>query len=519
MDNQTHKANNSKVVGEWVGYIDKDNHKEFVRFEFDEQWCDLPKRKQYGAKVVQDEGIGVFSVSNLLRFQINTDNQEQTLTGRIDKEGEFILWPVAKSDANLNHAVGGSYRLDNGREFFVFAEKFIFPVWQLNYREEERLVRLFLIRDSTYLSEQCEIFEFSGNVLTVKDTINDQHIGVQVTLYNQENLQIDFAGGYTLAGTLFTPDSSLKSAPYPLVILVHGGGPGLRDDYLAVADLFARAENAVFVYDKRGWGESTGEEIWSDIYALADDAEEVIQQLRSHPKIDSDKIGLWGFSNGGWVAPLAGSRFHDISFVVVFSGSGVSPSRQEQVRRCTVAREVLGASEEQALVLERFWEHSFQFFATGKWTKALEQVIDEVENDKEIQTLPKHQGYPDFLQPVPPKRTKDEWLELGGEDPSVLLNPVSIFGKLAAKVLFVWGEKDSIVPAEESRQAIVAGLPDNDSYSILMVPDAGHQLMLIDDGIIYHQDLGDETQRLMRVSRVYAPNVWKTVTEWVHASW
>ena len=199
-------------------------------------------------------------MSNLLRFQINTDNQEQTLTGRIDKEGEFILWPVAKSDANLNHTVGGSYRLDNGREFFVFAEKFIFPVWQLNYREEERLVRLFLIRDSTYLSEQCEIFEFSGNVLTVKDTINDQHIGVQVTLYNQENLQIDFAGGYTLAGTLFTPDSSLKSAPYPLVILVHGGGPGLRDDYLAVADLFARAENAVFVYDKRGWGESTGEE-------------------------------------------------------------------------------------------------------------------------------------------------------------------------------------------------------------------------------------------------------------------
>ena len=80
-----------------------------------------------------------------------------------------------------------------------------------------------------------------------------------------------------------------------------------------------------------------------------------------------------------------------------------------------------------------------------------------------------------FYNPYQPKRTKDEWLELGGEDPSVLLNPVSIFEKLAANVLFVWGEKDSIVPAEESRQAIVAGLPDNDSYSILMVPDAGHQ--------------------------------------------
>ncbi|MFN8488896.1 MAG: alpha/beta fold hydrolase [Caldilineaceae bacterium] len=462
----------TKLSGEWVGSILKDDQEEFIRISFTEQWCDLPQRKQFNLSIFVTEADNAFTVSDSFYFAIERNDRAQGLNGNVNQISNFCLWPVAKADTAPNQTVGGSYQLNNGREFFIAAEAGIhWPVWQLYYHEGDNLVRLYPIGEENYLSELCELFTFSGNKLSVRSAHGEQNTGLRITLYTEESLEIAVETGYKLAGSLLTP---LQPGPHPLVILIHGAGPGLRGDYLMVADIFARQGIAVFVYDKRGWGKSTGEPMWSDIFKLADDAEAVIRQVRQHPKVDAKRMGLWGFSNGGWVAPLAASRCHDIAFIISFSGSGVPPARQEQIRRCTVAKEVLGASADQVALLERFWGEVFRFGATGEWTTALENVIDTVENDLGLQALPKHEGYPEQLQPVPPRRTRAEWLEFGGQDAQMALDPVPIFRELPSPILFVWGEQDSVVPAEESRRAIVNGLQNRDNYAILMAPNAGH---------------------------------------------
>jgi len=40
------------------------------------------------------------------------------------------------------------------------------------------------------------------------------------------------------------------------------------------------------------------------------------------------RVGLWGFSQGGWVTPLAASLSRDIAFIIPVSEPGVSPAEQ-----------------------------------------------------------------------------------------------------------------------------------------------------------------------------------------------
>lgn len=93
-------------------------------------------------------------------------------------------------------------------------------------------------------------------------------------------------------------------------------------------------------------------------------------------------------------------------------------------------------------------------------------------------------------------------------------DPVPIFQKLTAPILFVWGEQDSVVPVKASRAAIVAGLQDHTNYKILMIPNAGH-LFLLDPTLTCQRPIGDEAQLLMRAPRAFAPGLWREIMDWV----
>src|SRR5262249_31118792 len=135
--------------------------------------------------------------------------------------------------------------------------------------------------------------------------------------YKQE--EVSFQNGEVkLAGTLLTP---LKKGRRPAVVFFHGSGPQTRESYLRFfADLFARRGVVALIYDKRGTGASTGE-VWyrtGDRFdVLAADALSGVRFLLSRPEVDPKKIGLWGLSQGGWLAPLAASRSKDIAFLIV----------------------------------------------------------------------------------------------------------------------------------------------------------------------------------------------------------
>ena len=124
----------------------------------------------------------------------------------------------------------------------------------------------------------------------------------------------------------------------PAVVFVGGSGAAHFREYvpgfteILIEEIFLPRDIAVFYYNKRGVGESSGSWKWGSIERRAEDTLTAVDHLRNEPGIDPNRIGLIGHSQGGWVVQLAGSLDEDIEFVISFSGPTVSVREQDTHR-------------------------------------------------------------------------------------------------------------------------------------------------------------------------------------------
>lgn len=127
-------------------------------------------------------------------------------------------------------------------------------------------------------------------------------------------------GPVRLAGTLTLPR---RGGPHPAVILIHGAGRTIPTrDFGYWSSYFAGHGIAVLAFDKRGGGASTGDANTATYEDLADDVLAGLTYLQSRRDIAADRIGVYGTSNGGYIAPLAAARSQGrIAFITVRSGS------------------------------------------------------------------------------------------------------------------------------------------------------------------------------------------------------
>ena len=137
--------------------------------------------------------------------------------------------------------------------------------------------------------------------------------------YRQEDVVFN-NGSVRLAGNLTLPRAT---GPHPAVILIHGAGGTIPTrDFGYWATYFAGHGIAVLAFDKRGGGASTGDANTARYEDLADDVLAGLAMLQKRRDIDPRKIGLYGMSNGGYIAPLAARRSNgQVAFIAVRSGS------------------------------------------------------------------------------------------------------------------------------------------------------------------------------------------------------
>jgi dipeptidyl aminopeptidase/acylaminoacyl peptidase len=124
--------------------------------------------------------------------------------------------------------------------------------------------------------------------------------------------------GATLSGTLYTPRGGKNLAA---VVALHGAQFPLRDTplYRHLPRMLAPLGIAVFVFDRRGSGRSEGELKDSDYAMLADDGIAAQRMLATDSRINPDRIGFWGLSQGGWIALLAAQRTSNAAFAISVS--------------------------------------------------------------------------------------------------------------------------------------------------------------------------------------------------------
>lgn len=139
--------------------------------------------------------------------------------------------------------------------------------------------------------------------------------------------------GTRLGGTLVEPPGQ---GPHPLVIFVHGSErtSPMSGSYPLI---LAAQGIAVLAYDKRGTGKSEGE-YTQNFELLADDAAAAMAEARRMAAGRFGRIGYFGGSQGGWIAPLAATR-SAADFVAVGFGLMASPIEEDREQVLSEMRE------------------------------------------------------------------------------------------------------------------------------------------------------------------------------------
>lgn len=278
-------------------------------------------------------------------------------------------------------------------------------------------------------------------------------IGLVACAAIPEPQRLDFEqGGNKLAGVLLLPQAP---GPHPAVILVHGDGATPWDAYGYYRPFMKALNNAgyaVYSWDKPGVGNSTGN--WLD-QSLSDRAHELqaaAETLRRDSRIRTDKIGLLGFSQAGWVMPEAISNDPRFAFMISVSGAINWLEQSDYMTKNRLRLEgATDATIEQALAFDR------------SLVALMEQEAD-------------YEAYQAFMRQAPSccreTMSAARWNFVKRNfkaDARANLSKVNI------PVLAVFGDRDLNVDYAQSiavYQSVLPRAPD-----ILLLPDADHSLL------------------------------------------
>jgi pimeloyl-ACP methyl ester carboxylesterase len=311
-----------------------------------------------------------------------------------------------------------------------------------------------------------------------------------------------------LAGTLTLPKGD---GPFPAVVLVSGSGPQDRDEtlfehkpFLVLADHFARHGIACLRYDDRGVGKSTGTQANATSADFATDAHAAVLFLKAHKMIDGKRVGICGHSEGGLIAPMvAAAHPKDVAFIVLLAGPGVSGEKilTEQMFDGSMLQDPKADAKEVKEGIEVILKAMRSDKQGDEFRKELTAVL-EAEAAKEKDEKKREEGKKAL--PAAIGRLCDPWLRW-----FVAFDPAPTLEKVTCPVLAVNGEKDVQVKAKDNLEAIESALTKggNKQFKCVEFKGLNHLFQPCKTG-----QVGEYGQ----IEQTIAPEVLKTLTEWIH---
>ena len=315
--------------------------------------------------------------------------------------------------------------------------------------------------------------------------------------YKEEEVTYENAkADIQLAGTITIPSGK---GPFPAVLLMSGSGPHDRDEalmghkpFLVLADHLTRNGIVVLRADKRGCGKSGGNYAAAVMADFASDGDAGVAYLKARPEVDAKRIGLIGHSEGGVEAPMAAVNNHDVAFVVMMAGMGVSGDQllPEQARLLEQASGAPPDQIEKDLATQR-------------------EVLAAVKKDKDDATLDKDMRailagkVPDAQMDMQIKTVSSPWFR-----DLLTYDPIPTLQKLACPVLVLNGQKDLQVSPEQNlppiRKALTAG--GSKSFEIVELPGLNHLFQTAKTG-----GIGEYAE----IEETMSPAVMEKISSWV----
>jgi pimeloyl-ACP methyl ester carboxylesterase len=344
--------------------------------------------------------------------------------------------------------------------------------------------------------EMGKLHEMSGDTWTSTLGSTDEPDGITVSFPNCQAGRIEFKGmrgqrltfdvqdvsfrshDVTLRGRLVLPKGRDR---VPVLVFVHGSedasafNPGMLSE--AMQRMMPAEGIGMFIYDKRGTGRSGGV-YTQDFNLLADDAVAAAVEARSLAGARLGRVGFFGGSEGGWVAPLAANRT-PVDFVVVGYGLAVSGLDEDQEEVKLQMREkgyppgVISKALEVASAAEGVMQSDFKsgyreydairaIYGKEPWYKDVRGdfawIVLQQHNDAQLRAMaPKFDWHADFSY-----------------------DGMSTLRKDTTPQLWILGGEDYEAPSEETSYRIKSLMMDGLPFTLAVYPHADHGILLFE---------------------------------------
>ncbi len=448
-----------------------------------------------------------------LVFNGRSDAQEIAGTVRRDgAEGRFRMLRLADLEPSRRELVTGNYETESGRVIWVgpFGE-FGADLYVLDYATG-RFGALYPRSETTFVAGPAIVTPLFPLALTLTFEPDDKgqitgllyqegdHPAIGASRARRRDLtreEVSFRNGdVTLAGMLTLPP---KKGPHPAIVLIHGSGPEDRNFLGPWIDFFARQGLAVLSYDKRGVGASGGD--WQDagFEELAGDAQAAFRYLAGRGDVDRRRIGLFGISQGGWIAPLIASRHPEVAFIVLHAGASVTAARQGELHLEHELR-AYGLPEEEIAAALAYKRLDDGYTRTGQGWEKLQAA------DRKAREAPAQWLYADLLPADAPFRRMFRKM--------MDFDPAAAWRQVKCPVLAFFGELDLNVPPQPNREILEKTLASagHTAHTIRVLPKANHLFLQAETGVMteyprlrgfvpeYFTELGGWLQKVVPLS-------------------
>jgi len=278
------------------------------------------------------------------------------------------------------------------------------------------------------------------------------------------------SGDATLVGRLIEPPGANSATP--LITYAHGSEPTAfiernRDPYQMVGRGIS-----VFVYDKRGTGQSEGK-YTQNFPLLADDLVAASLEAKRLAANRFGRFGIIGLSQGGWIAPLAADRaqadFIGIGYGLVADIIEEDAAQvQEELRDAGFGDDVLAQAREITDVTSRI--------ATSDYTEGLDELTEFQNRFSAEPWFSVMRGsYTGVFLGMSAEELRTNGVPRFNElDIDWTLDPMSVMRGVKAPQLWILAGEDREAPTELTLKRLSILRDEGKDIAIRIFPDTDH---------------------------------------------
>lgn len=418
----------------------------------------------------------------------------------------------AKScEANDEQHIGGAYRSADGGVVSILPQG-AQGHWRFTHFESGKSHKLHPTKALHFhsagdLDSENPIvyrYEFglgkNGLAESLTITENGKRALIAKKISTREETTVFKSGDVELFGKLTLPATGKR--PFKTVVYVHGSDPVPSVDQEWLPHLLAANGIATFVFDKRGAGCSKGQYM-QRFDVLSDDVIAAVSWLKTKLEIDANKIGLAGFSQGGWVAPLAALKDPSIKFVVVGYGLAMSVAEEDRLEAPLKLKEkgadqtAIAEYQELNAVLHQTARAKF-----ADW-RAFDEKMEKFKDRAWLSTAKEMQTWLGFVMQQGIPQAKAVAPQMFEHFFQPLYEPVPTLEKLNIPMLWLIAENDIEAPPEPTIDALKKLRQQGKPFSTVVFSNADHGIQEF------------EMRDGKRVRTKYADRYFSTMLKWI----